>query len=80
VAAGRRRLHNKELHNLYTSLTVFGVIKSRRMKRMVHVTRFRQMRIAYKILVGKTEGKNFMENRSVDGIIILEWIIRKYKV
>jgi len=37
VAGGWRRLHNEELHNLYTSLNVFRVIKSRRMRWAGHV-------------------------------------------
>jgi hypothetical protein len=32
VAGGWRRLHNEELHNLYTSPNVIRVIKSMRMK------------------------------------------------
>jgi len=32
VAGGRRRLHNEELHNLYTSPNIIRVIKSRRMR------------------------------------------------
>jgi hypothetical protein len=31
VAGGWRRLHNEELHNLYSSLYIITVIKSRRM-------------------------------------------------
>jgi hypothetical protein len=31
VAGGWRRLHNEELHNLYTSPDIIRVIKSRRM-------------------------------------------------
>jgi hypothetical protein len=34
-----RRLHNKELHNLYTSLNIIRVIKSRRMRWAAHVAR-----------------------------------------
>jgi hypothetical protein len=30
--AGLRRLHSKELHNLYTSSNIIRVIKSKRMK------------------------------------------------
>jgi len=29
---GWRKLHNEELHNLYTSLSIVKVIKSRRMR------------------------------------------------
>jgi hypothetical protein len=32
VAGGRRRLHNEELHNLYTLPNIIRVIKSRRMR------------------------------------------------
>jgi hypothetical protein len=35
------------------------------------------MRNAYKILVGKPEGRNYSEDLVVDGRIILEWILEK---
>jgi len=60
VAAGWRELHNEELHNLYTSPSVIRVIKSRRMRWTGYVARMGEMRNAYKISVGKPEGK---ENR-----------------
>jgi hypothetical protein len=34
VAGGWRRLHNEELHNLYTSPNIIRVIKSWRMRRV----------------------------------------------
>jgi hypothetical protein len=55
VAGGWRRLHNEELHDLYTSPHVIRVIKSRRLKRDVHVARTGEMRIAYTILVENPE-------------------------
>jgi len=39
-----------------------------------------EMRNAYKIFVGKPEGKNYSEDLGVDGKIILEWILRKWNV
>jgi hypothetical protein len=32
VTGGRRKLHNVELHNLYSSPSIIGMIKSRRMR------------------------------------------------
>jgi hypothetical protein len=37
VAGEWRRLHNGELHNLYASLNIIRVIKSRRMRLTLHV-------------------------------------------
>jgi hypothetical protein len=50
-------LNNKELHNLYTSPNINGVIKSRRMRWAGHVVCIREIRNVYNILVGKPEGK-----------------------
>jgi hypothetical protein len=36
------------------------------------------MRNAYKMLVGKTEGKDNLEDPGENGSIILEWIREKY--
>jgi hypothetical protein len=32
VTGGWRKLHNEELHNLYSSASIIGMIKSRRMR------------------------------------------------
>jgi hypothetical protein len=47
---GWRRLHNEVPHNLYASPNV-RVIKSRKMRWVVHVAQTREMRNAYNILV-----------------------------
>jgi hypothetical protein len=57
VAGGWRRLHNEELHNLYASPNIISVIKSRRMRWAGHVALMGETRNAYKILIGKPEGK-----------------------
>jgi hypothetical protein len=51
------KLHIEELHNLYSSPSIIRVIKSRRMRWAGHVARMRSNRTAYRILVGKPEGK-----------------------
>jgi hypothetical protein len=52
-----RKLHNEELHNLYSSPSIIRVIKSRRVRWVGHVARMGEKRYAYRILVGKPEGK-----------------------
>jgi len=42
---------------LYSSLNTFAVIKSRRMRCAGHVKHIGEIKNAYKILVGKPEGK-----------------------
>jgi hypothetical protein len=56
-AGGWRRLHNEYLHNLYASLNVIRVIKSRRMRWAGQVVRMGNMRHVYDILIGKFDGK-----------------------
>jgi hypothetical protein len=48
--------HNEELHNLYPSPSIIRMIKSRRMKWAGNVARMVK-RNAYRMLVGKPEGK-----------------------
>jgi hypothetical protein len=52
-----KRLHNEELHNLYASPNDIRVIKSRRMKWVMHVALMGEMRNVYKVLVGNPDGK-----------------------
>jgi hypothetical protein len=49
VLVGWRKLHNEELHNLYCSLNIIRVIKSRRMRLTGHVAHMREERNAYRI-------------------------------
>jgi hypothetical protein len=52
-----RKLHNDELHDLYSSPNIVMVNKSRRMRWAGHVARMREERNAYRVLVGRPEGK-----------------------
>jgi hypothetical protein len=56
VTGGWRRIHNEELHDLYSSPNTVRVIKSRRMAWAGHAARMGERRGAYKILVGRPEG------------------------
>jgi hypothetical protein len=62
VTGGWRKLHNEELHNLYSSPSIIIMIKSRRMRWAEHVARMGGgKRNAYRILEGKPEGKRPLE-------------------
>jgi hypothetical protein len=52
-----RKLHNDELHSLYSSPNMARVIKSRRMRWAGYVARMGEGRGVYRVLVGKPEGK-----------------------
>jgi hypothetical protein len=52
-----RKLHNDELQDLYSSPNIVSVIKSRRMRWGGHVARMGEGRGAYRVLVGRPEGK-----------------------
>jgi hypothetical protein len=57
MTGGWRELHNEGLHNLYSSLSIIRMIKSRRMRWAGHVARMGELRNAYRILVGNPEGR-----------------------
>jgi hypothetical protein len=57
VAGSWRKLHNVELHNLYTSPNIIRVIKSRRVRWVRYVACVGEMKNAYAFLVRKPEGK-----------------------
>jgi hypothetical protein len=50
VIGGWRKLHNEELHNLYSSPNIIRMMKSRRMRWAGHVARIEEKMNAYKIL------------------------------
>jgi len=50
-----RKLHNEKLSDLYSLPNIVQVVKSRRMRRMVHVARMGEGRGVHRVLVGKPE-------------------------
>jgi hypothetical protein len=57
VTGGRRKLYNEALRDLYSSPSIIRIIKSRRMRWARHVARMGEKRYAYRLLLGKPEGK-----------------------
>jgi hypothetical protein len=57
VTGGWRKLHNEELHGLYSLPGIVRVIRARRMRWAGHVARMLEVRGAYNSLVGRLEGR-----------------------
>jgi len=68
VAGGWRRLHNEELHNLYTSPRIFRLIQSSRKRCAGLVASMRR----------EMKRNDCSEDPGVDGRIMSEWILGKY--
>jgi hypothetical protein len=66
-----RKMHNDELHGLYSSLNIVRVIKSRRMGWAGHVECMEEGRGVYKVFIRRPKGKRLLErprNRWEDNI------------
>jgi hypothetical protein len=86
VTGGWRKLHNEELHNLYSSPSIIRIKKSRTMRWAGHVARMEEKRNVYRLLVGKPEGKRPLgrpRRRRIDnikmelleiGVNVVDWI------
>jgi hypothetical protein len=56
-----RKLHDEELHDLYSSPSIIRIIKARRMRWAVNVARMGKRRNAYRLLVGEPEDRRPLE-------------------
>jgi hypothetical protein len=71
VTEGSRKLHNEELHNLYSSPSIIRMIKSKRMRWAGNVAGMGERKNAYRVLAGKPEGRRplgRLRRRWVDSI------------
>jgi len=73
-----RKSYNEELKNLYSSLNIVRMIKSRRMRWAGHVARMGVGRGVYRVLVGKPEGRSHWGDPGIDRRVILGWIFGKW--
>jgi hypothetical protein len=55
-----RKLHNKEIGDLYSSPSIIRTIKSRKMRWAGHVARMGEKRNCHRLLVGKSEGERLL--------------------
>ena len=82
VTGGWRKLRNQEFNDLYCSPNIVRVIKWRRMKWAGHVARMGERRgVVYTgFWWGNLRERGQLEDRGLDGKIILRWIFRKWNV
>jgi hypothetical protein len=78
VTGGLRKLHNEELHDLYSSPSIITMIKSRRMRWAGHEARMGEKRNVYRLLVVKPEGKRPLERPRRRWVDILRWILERW--
>jgi hypothetical protein len=62
-----RKVHNKELHNLYSSPDIIRQVKSRRMRWAGHVACMGEERKVYRFWCGTSKERDHLEDRGVDG-------------
>jgi hypothetical protein len=70
-----RRAHAaSDLHNVYCSQNVIGVIKSRIMRWEVHVVRMWEIKEAYTILVGRLQRQDHSWNLGIEMKLMVKYI------
>jgi hypothetical protein len=62
-----RKLHNDELHSLYSSLNIVRVIKSRRMRWTGHVAHMEEGRGVCRVWLGGTKVKDHWQGLGIEG-------------
>jgi hypothetical protein len=73
-----RKLYSDEFHSLYSSPNIIRAIKSKRLRWAVHVTRMRERRDVYRILVGRPEGTDHWEDLGLGRRITLSWTLWRW--
>jgi hypothetical protein len=68
----------RSFFDLYSFPSIIRIIKSRRMRWGGHVARMGEKKNAYRLLVGKSEGKRPLRRLDVSGWIILVWILESW--
>jgi hypothetical protein len=72
-----RKLHNDELHSLYSLSNIIRVIKSRRMKWVGHVARMGEGRGFKGFWLGGPKVRHHREDLATGGRITLRWTLGK---
>jgi hypothetical protein len=72
-----RKLHNDELHSLYTSPNIVRVIKSWKMRWAEHVARMGEGEVFTGLWLGGPKARDHWEGLGIGGRIPLRWTLGK---
>jgi hypothetical protein len=72
-----RKLHNEELHDMYSSPNIVRVIKSKRMRWVGHVARTGRVEACIGFCLVHLRTRDHSGDPDVDGRIVLRWIFKK---
>jgi hypothetical protein len=75
-----RKLHNDELHSLYSSPNIIRVIKSRRMRCAGHVARMGEGRGVYRFFIGRPECERPLGRPSCRWEYIIKMDLREMRI
>jgi hypothetical protein len=75
VTEGWRKLHNKELHNLYSSPSIMRMSKLRKMRWAGYVARMGRRGMHIGFWLESQEGKGSLGRPDVGGWIALKWFL-----
>jgi hypothetical protein len=73
-----RKLHNDELHSLYSSRNIVKVIKSRRMRWAGHVAHWGRGEVFTRFWLGGPKVRDHWGDLGVGGRITLRWALGRY--
>jgi hypothetical protein len=71
------KMHNDELHDLYSSPNIVRVIKARRLSWAGHVARMRRGEVFTGFWLGRPKARGHWEDLGVCGRITLRWTLRR---
>jgi hypothetical protein len=75
-----RKLHDDELHDLYSSPTTVQVIKSRRVRWVGHAAHMQRGEVYTGLWWENMMERDHWEDSGIDGRMILRWIFNKQDV
>jgi hypothetical protein len=77
VMGGWRKMHNEELHDLYSSTSIIRMIKSRRIRWAGYVARLVRSGMHKGYRWESQKERDYWEDQDIGGWKILQWILER---